>query len=59
LLEPEVLNSLAAKKFGKGAEKYVMVISGMDLMSMDLRPSDNGYAFGHLTNPRLFLIAFR
>jgi aldehyde:ferredoxin oxidoreductase len=42
----------AAKKIGKGAEKYVMATKGMDLMAMDLRSADRGYTFGYLTNPR-------
>ncbi len=42
----------AAAAIGKGAEKYVMTIKGMEKMSADPRAGKRGWAFGELTNPR-------
>ncbi len=42
----------AAKKFGKGAEKYVMAAKGMELLAPELRSAAKGFVFGYLTNPR-------
>lgn len=42
----------AAAIIGKGTEKYVMTIKGMEKMSADPRAGRKGFAFGELTNPR-------
>ncbi|MFX0202439.1 MAG: aldehyde ferredoxin oxidoreductase family protein, partial [Candidatus Hodarchaeota archaeon] len=42
----------AAKRIGKGTEKYVMTTKGMELMSDDPRTGHRGKLFGQLTNPR-------
>lgn len=42
----------AAAIVGKGAERYVMAIKGMEMMLPDPRASHKGWLFGGLTNPR-------
>jgi len=42
----------AAKIIGNDAEKYVMAIKGMEIMSSDPRPQKRGFDFGVITNPR-------
>lgn len=42
----------AAAIIGRGSEKYVMTIKGMEKMSADPRACRRGVAFGELTNPR-------
>lgn len=42
----------AAKIIGRGSEKYVMCIKGMEAMTADPRASKRGWAFGEITNPR-------
>ena len=46
------ITARAAKKIGKGAEKYVMAIKGMEKMSSDPRSGSKGWVFGDLVNPR-------
>lgn len=43
---------LAAQKIGKGSEKYVMCIKGMEAMIGDPRSCKKGFTFGDITNPR-------
>jgi aldehyde:ferredoxin oxidoreductase len=42
----------AAKKVGKGAERYVMAIKGVEMMSHEPRSGQRGWVFGEITNPR-------
>jgi len=42
----------AAKKIGKGAERYAMTIKGRELAWSDPRAGTRGFTFGYLTNPR-------
>lgn len=42
----------AAKIIGRGAEKYVMAVKGMEMMLTDPRAERRGWIFGVLTNPR-------
>ena len=42
----------AAQIIGKGAEKYVMTIKGMEMMGPDPRAGAKGWLLGSLTNPR-------
>ncbi len=42
----------AAARIGRGAEKYVMAVKGMEQMSADPRAGRRGWVFGDLTNPR-------
>lgn len=42
----------AAARIGKGAERYVMAIKGMEMMLPDPRSARRGWVFGALTNPR-------
>ena len=45
-------STMAAKSIGKGSERYVMAIKGMEMMERDPRSCRRGFAFGELTNPR-------
>ena len=42
----------AAQMIGKGAERYVMTIKGMEMMGPDPRSGPRGWILGSLTNPR-------
>lgn len=42
----------AAAKLGQGAEKYLMTVKGVEMMSPDPRACKRGYAFGVITSPR-------
>ena len=42
----------AAKRIGKGAERYVMATKGVEIMSMDPRSGSRGWVTGDLTEPR-------
>ncbi len=42
----------AAETIGHGAERYAMVIKGMDMMIPDPRTGRRGWLFGSLTNPK-------
>ncbi len=42
----------AAARIGKGAEKCVMTIKGMEMMERDPRSGRKGWVFGEVTNPR-------
>lgn len=42
----------AAKRIGKGAERYAMTTKGRELSWQEPRSGDRGFIFGFLTNPR-------
>jgi aldehyde:ferredoxin oxidoreductase len=42
----------AAAMIGRGAERYAMVVKGLEMMGSDPRSADKGWVFGQIVNPR-------